>query len=66
MTDRNTRPRFLDNFTSPYKARALWTDGVPPGAEGFPGEGPEQVGARADRVLHDLTPALESGDVPKS
>ncbi len=28
----------------------LWTDGVPPGEE-FPGESPEQVGARADRVL---------------
>ncbi|WP_431871757.1 histidine phosphatase family protein [Nocardiopsis eucommiae] len=41
----------------------LWTDGVPPGSEGFPGENPEQVGARADRVLHDLSSALERGDV---
>ncbi|WP_017544874.1 histidine phosphatase family protein [Nocardiopsis prasina] len=41
----------------------LWTDGVPPGAKGFPGEGPQQVGARADRVLDHLAPALESGDV---
>ena len=29
----------------------LWTDGVPPGPEGHPGETPEEIGARADRVL---------------
>lgn len=41
----------------------LWTDGVPAGAAGFPGENPEQVGARADRVLDHLSRALERGDV---
>ncbi|MDO0924840.1 histidine phosphatase family protein [Streptomyces sp. TG1A-8] len=41
----------------------LWTDGVPPGREGFPGESPEQVGARADRVLSRVGPALADGDV---
>ncbi|MFF0687390.1 histidine phosphatase family protein [Streptomyces sp. 2BBP-J2] len=40
----------------------LWTDGVPPGEE-FPGESPEQVGARADRVLARVAGALERGDV---
>ncbi|MEU4881530.1 histidine phosphatase family protein [Streptomyces althioticus] len=40
----------------------LWTDGVPPG-ETFPGESPEQVGARADRVLARIGGALERGDV---
>ncbi|MFD8522161.1 histidine phosphatase family protein [Streptomyces capillispiralis] len=40
----------------------LWTDGVPPGTE-FAGESPEQVGARADRVLSRLAGALEEGDV---
>ncbi|MEU9351250.1 histidine phosphatase family protein [Streptomyces griseoloalbus] len=40
----------------------LWTDGVPPGRE-FPGESPEQVGARADRVLSRVAGALEEGDV---
>ncbi|WP_040905597.1 histidine phosphatase family protein, partial [Streptomyces griseoflavus] len=40
----------------------LWTDGVPPGRE-FPGESPEQVGERADRVLSRLAGALEEGDV---
>ncbi|MFF8034628.1 histidine phosphatase family protein [Streptomyces sp. NPDC016626] len=40
----------------------LWTDGVPPGRE-FPGESPEQVGERADRVLARLAGALEEGDV---
>ncbi|MEV7418323.1 histidine phosphatase family protein [Streptomyces sp. NPDC089919] len=29
----------------------LWRDGVPPGDAEHPGESPEQVGARADRVL---------------
>ncbi|MER7743461.1 histidine phosphatase family protein [Streptomyces sp. NPDC096538] len=40
----------------------LWTDGVPPG-ETFPGESPEQVGARADQVLARVAGALEEGDV---
>ncbi|MFF5339083.1 histidine phosphatase family protein [Streptomyces althioticus] len=40
----------------------LWTDGVPPGKE-FPGESPEQVGARADRVLARIAGALEQADV---
>jgi len=40
----------------------LWTDGVPPGPE-LPGESPEQVGERADRVLARVTGALEQGDV---
>lgn len=40
----------------------LWTDGVPPGGE-FPGESPEQVGARADRVLERVAGALDQGDV---
>ncbi|MFF9205954.1 histidine phosphatase family protein [Streptomyces sp. NPDC014986] len=40
----------------------LWTDGVPPGRE-FPGESPEQVGERADRVLARLAGVLEEGDV---
>ncbi|MET7456130.1 histidine phosphatase family protein [Streptomyces sp. NPDC005574] len=41
----------------------LWTDGVPPGPEGYPGESPEQVGARADRVLDRVAEALPDGDV---
>ncbi|MBT3154294.1 histidine phosphatase family protein [Streptomyces sp. CHD11] len=40
----------------------LWTDGVPPGRD-FPGESPEQVGERADRVLSRVAGALEEGDV---
>ncbi|MGW1916047.1 histidine phosphatase family protein [Streptomyces sp. NPDC002076] len=40
----------------------LWTDGVPPGPDGHPGESPEQVGARADQVLARLSPALAEGD----
>ncbi|MEU7468719.1 histidine phosphatase family protein [Streptomyces sp. NPDC044984] len=40
----------------------LWTDGVPPGPE-FPGESPEQVGERADRVLSRVAGALREGDV---
>ncbi|MFE2279533.1 histidine phosphatase family protein [Streptomyces sp. NPDC059454] len=40
----------------------LWTDGVPPGRE-FPGEAPEQVGERTDRVLSRVAGALEEGDV---
>ncbi|MFI5674016.1 histidine phosphatase family protein [Streptomyces cellulosae] len=41
----------------------LWTDGVPPGPEGHPGESPEQVGQRADRLLARVAPALLGGDV---
>ncbi|MFJ6658153.1 histidine phosphatase family protein [Streptomyces sp. NPDC091377] len=41
----------------------LWTDGVPPGTEGHPGESPHQVGARADRLLAALAAALDTGDV---
>ncbi|MFF7093961.1 histidine phosphatase family protein [Streptomyces rubradiris] len=41
----------------------LWTDGVPPGPEGHPGESPAEVGARADRVLARVAPALAEGDV---
>ncbi|MER6738100.1 histidine phosphatase family protein [Streptomyces puniciscabiei] len=41
----------------------LWTDGVPPGPEGHPGESPEEIGARADRVLARVSPALAEGDV---
>ncbi|MEU3840364.1 histidine phosphatase family protein [Streptomyces sp. NPDC028635] len=39
----------------------LWTDGVPPGDS--PGESPDQAGARADRVLARVVPALDAGDV---
>lgn len=43
----------------------LWTDGVPPGPDGHPGESPEQIGARADRVLARVEKALatDTGDV---
>ncbi|MFF3961696.1 histidine phosphatase family protein [Streptomyces griseorubiginosus] len=41
----------------------LWTDGVPPGPEGHPGESPEQIGRRADRVLARVDTALGEGDV---
>ncbi|MFI2203410.1 histidine phosphatase family protein [Streptomyces sp. NPDC020192] len=43
----------------------LWTDGVPPGPEGHPGESPEETGARADRVLARVDKALaeDAGDV---
>ncbi|MGP2442875.1 histidine phosphatase family protein [Streptomyces sp. JW3] len=40
----------------------LWTDGAPPGDES-PGESPEQVGRRADRLLARIEPALAAGDV---
>ncbi|GAA4786737.1 histidine phosphatase family protein [Streptomyces ziwulingensis] len=40
----------------------LWTDGVPPGTES-PGESPEQIGRRADRVLATVAEALAVGDV---
>ncbi|MGW2748193.1 histidine phosphatase family protein [Streptomyces sp. NPDC001450] len=43
----------------------LWTDGVPRGPEGHPGESPEQIGVRADRVLARVETALATytGDV---
>ena len=41
----------------------LWTDGVPPGTDGHPGESPEEVGRRADRVLSRVDTALPDGDV---
>ncbi|MDQ0906330.1 broad specificity phosphatase PhoE [Streptomyces canus] len=41
----------------------LWTDGVPPGPEGHPGESPEEVGRRADLVLARVDAALPDGDV---
>jgi probable phosphoglycerate mutase len=41
----------------------LWTDGVPPGPDGHPGESPEEVGRRADRVLARVEAALPDGDV---
>ncbi|MFE4251209.1 histidine phosphatase family protein [Streptomyces sp. NPDC056910] len=41
----------------------LWTQGVPPGPEGGPGESPGAVGERADRVLARVAPALAEGDV---
>jgi broad specificity phosphatase PhoE len=45
---------------------SLWTDGVLPGPEDNPGEGPEQVAARCDRVLARVRPLLTdhlAGDV---
>ncbi|MFG2137520.1 histidine phosphatase family protein [Streptomyces sp. NPDC048650] len=43
----------------------LFSDGVAPGPAEHPGESPEQVGARADRVLARIVPQLEAdeGDV---
>ena len=43
----------------------LWTDGVPPGPQGHPGESPAEIGARADRVLARVDAALaeDAGDV---
>lgn len=41
----------------------LWADGVPPGPDGHPGESPEQIGRRADRVLSRVDAALPDGDV---
>jgi broad specificity phosphatase PhoE len=44
----------------------LWTDGVAPGPADHPGESPQQVGARADRVLARIRPTLgdpDRGDV---
>lgn len=40
----------------------LFTDGVAPGPEEHPGESPEQIGARADRVLARLAPRLAADD----
>lgn len=42
---------------------SLWTDGVPPGPDGHPGESPAEVGRRADRVLARAETALGGGDV---
>ncbi|MEV0264903.1 histidine phosphatase family protein [Streptomyces sp. NPDC050617] len=39
----------------------LWHDGVAPGPAEHPGETPEQVGARADRVLAGIEPLLKAG-----
>ena len=41
----------------------LWADGVAPGPPEHPGETCDQVGERAQRVLADLEPARERGDV---
>jgi len=40
----------------------LWTDGVIPGPEGHPGESPEEVGERADRILARVDAAFTNGD----
>lgn len=40
----------------------LWTDGVIPGPDGHPGESPQEVGARADRVLARADAAFTNGD----
>ncbi|WAP55832.1 histidine phosphatase family protein [Streptomyces sp. S465] len=40
----------------------LWTDGVPPGEAGHPGESPERIGARVDRVLARIAPELDAAD----
>ncbi|MGW8598026.1 histidine phosphatase family protein [Streptomyces sp. NPDC055893] len=37
---------------------SLWNDGVPPHADGRPGESAEDVGRRADRVLERVLPLL--------
>lgn len=41
----------------------LWTDGVAEGPPEHPGETPEQVGARADRVLATVDKALRDADL---
>ncbi|MFF7649305.1 histidine phosphatase family protein [Streptomyces sp. NPDC007983] len=43
----------------------LWTDGVASGGADHPGESPEEVGARVDRVLARIEPELraDGGDV---
>lgn len=40
----------------------LWTDGVIPGPEGHPGETPQQIGERADRVLARADAAFINSD----
>lgn len=40
----------------------LWTDGVVPGPDGHPGETPEEVGERADRVLARVEAAFANSD----
>ncbi|WP_063737064.1 histidine phosphatase family protein [Streptomyces sp. RTd22] len=40
----------------------LWTDGVAPGDVAHPGESPEQIGARVDRVLARIEPELRDED----
>ncbi len=40
----------------------IWTDGVAPGPEGHPGETPEQIGRRADRVLDRVEAAFANGE----
>jgi probable phosphoglycerate mutase len=40
----------------------LWTDGVIPGDPGHPGETPQEVGARCDRVLARVDSTLRGGD----
>ncbi|MEZ0093244.1 histidine phosphatase family protein [Streptacidiphilus sp. EB129] len=40
----------------------LWTDGVVPGPEGHPGETPDEIGARADRVLTRVAEGLRDAD----
>ena len=42
---------------------SLWRDGVIPGDADHPGETVEQVGERADRVLAQVRPLLERGNV---
>ncbi|GGX86395.1 histidine phosphatase family protein [Streptomyces minutiscleroticus] len=39
----------------------LWDHGVPPGPDGHPGEMPDAVGRRADRVLSRVDEALKAG-----
>jgi broad specificity phosphatase PhoE len=40
----------------------LWTDGVVSGPQGHPGESPQEVGERADRVLARVDAAFTNGD----
>ncbi|MFF5715515.1 histidine phosphatase family protein [Streptomyces buecherae] len=39
----------------------LWTDGAPQESPERPGESPQQVGARVDRLLAGLAPLLDAG-----
>lgn len=44
----------------------LWSQGVVPGPDGHAGESPQEIGARADRVLERLRPMISdpaSGDI---